>query len=84
MSDLLLAGRGAFLLADVETGGVELANVASGDAVLADSEAVLDADAGRAILAGVESGTVITPGVRRMTVEFIPRWGSGEENCPLF
>ena len=83
MSDLLLAGRGGFLLADVETGGVVLAAVASGDAVLAeDGRAVLDADAGQAILAGVESGTVITPGVRRITVEFIPRWGCGEENCP--
>ena len=72
MSDLLLAGKGAFLLADVKTG----------DAVLANAEAVLNADAGRAILVGVESVTVITPGVRRMTVEFIPRWGGGEENCP--
>ena len=83
MSDLLLAGRGEFLLADVEICGVVLADVASGDAVLAeDGRAVLEADAGRAILAGVASGTVITPGVRRMTVEFIPRWGGGEENCP--
>ena len=79
MSDLLLAGRGGFLLADVETGGVVLAAVASVDAVLAEADrSVLDADAGRAILAGEPSVTVIPPGVRRMTEEFIPRWGSGE------